>query len=979
MGILHPAAHRFAPLLTVIALAMPLLAFDGRAALGQTQPAEPEETAVRAAIKETLSLDAGPGQPVRAGSSTQQPNQALTQVTVTLLPSTAQARALIDTILRNPINAPPARSATFAVPGSGDGAVYTIYVERPRFNEGTGKATYNCGRLQVELARSVTGKEQPQRRGADSKTEAEALANRAQQEAVSQAQALASSLRAKGACTDAPGTATPGKYDLSVRTIEVVQTLQDEAGGIPLIARKATAVRVYVKLGDGPLAPLAGVTARLHGYRDGKEMQDSPLEKPANGSITAPNVPQRGDTGHSLNFRLPPDWTNDGKLMLRAEVMSQKDDANAKNNDHSVEVTFLKGKRIYIDYFRVCYRTEANCPQASPQVMQQMKEFVLKTYPVGEDDLIWARAPIDKWVWDRSDLSKAEGYNAFLATVRQRHMLLSRDDPGNQGYLVAWLPGDDNGISVAGLGYQPGNEVFVKDYSALGPDGIFSSQRGLAHELGHNFGLTHTKRNEAECSGGNEQGLDWPYADAKTHEVGFDPVSMQVVPATAYDFMSACPSKLQIWISNHHYRKLLGGPLNPKAAHDASGFSADDLFASAAPHRLRLPVQAPAATAEPAEYLVVTGSARRDGSGGRIGATYHVTTTAPPEPPVARGNHCLRLAASGTTAADYCFNLAFLDHWTGKALDEEYFTFRVALPPGAAKLSLMRGNKELTALTASKSAPAVTITSPTRGSTWSGAGTVAWSATDADGDTLTYAVQYSPDAGKTWYPLAVDVQEPRLAVDTTALAPGREVLLRVLATDGLNTTTEQVGPFTIAAQRDAGSGTPASLIGLGAAAAVALAGGGVWLLRSRHRAGRSVREGVLSPFPAEQLRRTQPEAQTAPPAPQALTGPPHPSPPVPPAWRLLVAQGYASALALDLDRPLITIGRDDTNLLQLFDPSASARHARLLWVEQHWLLVDVGSDNGTYVNDERVSRRVVGPGDRLRLGATLLVVQGPWA
>ncbi len=53
---------------------------------------------------------------------------------------------------------------------------------------------------------------------------------------------------------------------------------------------------------------------------------------------------------------------------------------------------------------------------------------------------------------------------------------------------------------------------------------------------------------------------------------------------------------------------------------------------------------------------------------------------------------------------------------------------------------------------------------------------------------VTYAVQYSPDNGASWYPLAVDVAEPNLLLDSAALGKTDSGILRVLATDGLNTT-----------------------------------------------------------------------------------------------------------------------------------------------------------------------------------------------
>jgi sulfite reductase alpha subunit-like flavoprotein/cytochrome b involved in lipid metabolism len=64
-----------------------------------------------------------------------------------------------------------------------------------------------------------------------------------------------------------------------------------------------------------------------------------------------------------------------------------------------------------------------------------------------------------------------------------------------------------------------------------------------------------------------------------------------------------------------------------------------------------------------------------------------------------------------------------------------------------------------------------------------------------------------------------------------------------------------------------------------------------------------------------------------------------------------------------------TLGRDGgAAAVVLDDPDVSRRHARLEIVESHLVLTDLGSTNGTYVNDARVKRRVLDPGDRMRIG-----------
>ncbi|MDX1948857.1 MAG: diguanylate cyclase [Pirellulaceae bacterium] len=71
---------------------------------------------------------------------------------------------------------------------------------------------------------------------------------------------------------------------------------------------------------------------------------------------------------------------------------------------------------------------------------------------------------------------------------------------------------------------------------------------------------------------------------------------------------------------------------------------------------------------------------------------------------------------------------------------------------------------------------------------------------------------------------------------------------------------------------------------------------------------------------------------------------------------------------LELDQPELVLGRDEACDIQLVDDSVSRRHARIESTEEGSVISDLGSTNGTYINDERVSERKLAPGDRLRLG-----------
>jgi len=66
------------------------------------------------------------------------------------------------------------------------------------------------------------------------------------------------------------------------------------------------------------------------------------------------------------------------------------------------------------------------------------------------------------------------------------------------------------------------------------------------------------------------------------------------------------------------------------------------------------------------------------------------------------------------------------------------------------------------------------------------------------------------------------------------------------------------------------------------------------------------------------------------------------------------------------------IGRGADNHIVLDGDSVSRRHAHLEQRTEGWFVVDDGSTNGTYVNDEQLARQVaLANGDRVKLGPTI--------
>jgi pSer/pThr/pTyr-binding forkhead associated (FHA) protein len=108
------------------------------------------------------------------------------------------------------------------------------------------------------------------------------------------------------------------------------------------------------------------------------------------------------------------------------------------------------------------------------------------------------------------------------------------------------------------------------------------------------------------------------------------------------------------------------------------------------------------------------------------------------------------------------------------------------------------------------------------------------------------------------------------------------------------------------------------------------------------------------------------------PRPAAASAAPAPGP----LANFLVRSGGLKGSRLIVKTPIVNIGRADYNDLVLPDESVSTSHAKLQRREGIWVLVDLGSTNGTYVDGDRISADTpIAPGTLVRFGDVQLVFE----
>jgi hypothetical protein len=244
------------------------------------------------------------------------------------------------------------------------------------------------------------------------------------------------------------------------------------------------------------------------------------------------------------------------------------------------------------------------------------------------------------------------------------------------------------------------------------------------------------------------------------------------------DIMSYCYLK---WISPYHWKKLYDclDPSNTTCLPPLAGS------------------KTVAGVSSPLSYVVVSGLVGEDDTGQLDSLVVLESSAEPPGTP-SGSEYCLAFFnVTDDRLATYCFDLSFTPVESSESVGVAPFAYALPYPAETTRVALLHDETMLDERTASPNAPELSLESPIGGESWDGIQTVAWAASDADGDDLTFAVFYSNDSGGTWAPAAADLAGTSYRLDTTSLPGGEEVLVRVLASDGFHTASVDSQPFSI--------------------------------------------------------------------------------------------------------------------------------------------------------------------------------------
>jgi hypothetical protein len=640
---------------------------------------------------------------------------------------------------------------------------------------------------------------------------------------------------------------TPPAGSGAVRVGDASEGPRAAYAGTALARGARTAVRFFADVrsrGAIPLGVPLRPPARLFGFVDaghaggglgpdrgevlGAPLPGSPLSPDASAAPlpgTSPLAAQVADPTGGYQFTLPDSWTRAGTIILQAEVNppgvpGALPEGDHFNNGFQVErIGFVDPHPpIRIDAVALTYRNAPGGFGSFATVPDPWMAYdrLRRLLPMRID------VPGYRTIVDISNIV-TPGSSFDMQSGRILSLLGSYNDVGTSNRYVVGFTETDRQASISpqalGQGFLWGHGV-----AYVAPSRPLTS---VGHETLHLLGFSHAG---SECgarepdSGGFETwpagddgailgtGLDVNGAPApRTGRYAVIDAGVGGVAAWA-DFMSYCATsdEANAWISTRNWNRLLGGPdisspraaaagVGPRLAWSGALSAALDLLAPSPARRGAAPAPGRADTQEPTLRVYAWALQGRGEIWRVAGGTRHLTQPDPASP-----YRIVVRDAGGTVVSDTRVRAAEVRlHHTAR---EAFFAAEVPAR-GAARVQLVVDGPcpapaagpvgcVLAERRQGPSAPTVTLRQPEPGAVVGpGPLVVSWTSSTGGGAGSFADVDYSPDDGRSWRPVAANLSGERAELPAFLFSRSGSARVRVTVNDGFSETSAVSPPF----------------------------------------------------------------------------------------------------------------------------------------------------------------------------------------
>ncbi len=632
----------------------------------------------------------------------------------------------------------------------------------------------------------------------------------------------------------APGILKP---DLSIFGIELTQGIQcfDTSKGLAgcgdnslaQVTKKNATARIYLKY-DGPFTSgLSNVPVRLHIRANGVWYT---------ADVTGKAVPTLDQgTTDSADVYFNANFNNDVVVDFWAEVDPDNviAETNESNNRYPssgyITRTFRKRDKLKIVGQRLRYHPSGYTGDQYAggwAVNGGAASFFEQLLPIRTNGINYSvkSGYLD---WTQS-LSSGSGQHALIQYLNTQWILenalawlFGSGAFTGADHVYGWAPNDGysgghadmpvyphaGGLGVVGIGTdRPGTSTDDPGGGAL----IF------AHELLHDYNLKHTDTGADDC-GSNDSSSNFPYSTSSIQEYGFNPITAKIYnPSNTHDAMSYCPASgsKEGWISPYTW-SYMSGKLDAAGAGSATAAHGD--------HPVRLgkenfqPTQANSLLVVNATIFNPDHPNYSPNMPGALTNLHLLEGVQNASEYLLPGDgYAIQLRDSqGQILYSEDFGVSFASEYTPGGNRSAHGGDDPPFPPedtaqadvsliipwmdGTTQVVLVKGQDVLATKSLSANKPQVTITSPVSATTWAAGTTqeLTWTASDADGDPLSYSVLYSYDEGATWDLLATGLLTTTYPVDVDAFAGSSSARFRVIATDGMQIAMDESAPVSI--------------------------------------------------------------------------------------------------------------------------------------------------------------------------------------